>query len=55
MRWGFTGSKPEMVKPGVAGRSTKSPASSVMGFAPSTARRQFPSITVQKLGWPKSV
>ena len=31
MRSGLTGSKPDMVKPGVAGRSTKSPASSVSG------------------------
>ena len=30
MTSGVTGSKPEMTKPGVAGRSTKSPASSVM-------------------------
>ena len=31
MRSGLTGSKPDMVKPGVAGSSTKSPASSVRG------------------------
>ena len=54
MNTGVAGSKPDMVKPGVAGRSTKSPASSVTASWPSTARRQRPSSTVQKLGWPKS-
>ena len=40
------------VKPGVAGSSTKSPASSESAWCPSTARRQRPSSTAQKLGWP---
>src|SRR6185503_5496686 len=48
-RTGFTASKPDMVKPGVAGRSMKSPAASVWGRWPSTARRQCPSSTAQKL------
>ena len=49
------GSRLDIVKPGVAGRRTKSPASSVIASAPSTARRQLPSSTLQKLGWPNSV
>src|SRR5262249_61796762 len=49
----LTGSKPDMVKAGVAGKSTKSPASRVKGRLPSTAKRQLPSITTHKLGWPK--
>jgi hypothetical protein len=48
------GSKLDIVKPGVAGSSTKSPASSASGGEPSTARRQLPSITAQKLGWPNA-
>ena len=50
----LTGSKPDMVNPGVAGRSTKSPASSVNGLWPSTVNRQRPSSTAQKLGWPNA-
>jgi hypothetical protein len=54
MRVGVAGSKPDIVKPGVAGSSTKSPASSVISGWPSTASRQLPSSTVQKLGSPYS-
>ena len=54
MSTGVAGSKPDIVKPGVAGSSTKSPASSMTGAWPSTASRQLPSSTAQKLGWPKS-
>ena len=49
-----TGSKPDIVKPGVAGKSTKSPASSVMTSSPSTAQRHRPSSTALKLGCPKA-
>ena len=49
-RTGLTGSNPDMVNPGVAGSRTKSPASSVTARWPSTARRQLPSSTAQKLG-----
>src|SRR5262245_6779032 len=55
MGTGVTGSNPVMLNAGVAGNSTKSPASSVMAFSPSTARRQRPSSTTQKLGWPNGV
>jgi len=48
---GAAGSKPDIAKPGVAGMSTKSPACSATGACPSTASRQLPSSTAQKLGW----
>ena len=50
MRLGLAASKPDIVNPGVAGISTKSPACSVRGSCPSTSRRQAPSSTAQKLG-----
>jgi hypothetical protein len=46
-----TGSNPDIVKPGVAGRSMKSPASSVRGRWPSTVKRQLPrSLGSQSMG-----
>ena len=51
---GVAGRRPDIVKAGVAGRSTKSPASRVTVSSPSTARRHRPSITTQKPGRPKA-
>ena len=48
------GSRLAMVKEGVAGSSTKSPCRSTAGRTPSTAKRQLPSSTAQKPGWPKA-
>jgi len=55
MGTGVQGSRLVIVKPGVVGSSTKSPAVSVSVSAPSTDSRQLPSSSAQKLGRPNCV